>query len=273
MTRAIAVLAAADVAVLAIGRGPVALLHVALAIAGYALWMRGTQRRDFATAILGVFGPVALLLVSQIVRRLPHRTQAVADLPEPVQRPTRARRGATLAAARMLDGRVMHAAPDTLDSLVTVMRHGEVAQRRLALETVVRSFQPALSPLVALALTDGDQTIRALAAAASARVVQNLALARTALETRGDHAALAALLADHARANVLLSDTQRSHLRDDALALMPADTTDPARIEALWAAGDYAAIDALVGTLPDRRPTPGHPMEAATAWWRAGQAA
>ncbi len=276
MNRALAALALADIAVLAAGGsigGVIALpVHGALAAAGYALWLRGGRQVDFAAAILGVFGPAALLVAGWVAARIPPARRTPVPLPEPAQRGGGGQRGASLAVARMLDGRVLHARPDTLHSLVTVMRHGTVAERRRALETVVRSFQPALSPLIALALTDGDQTIRALAAAASARVVQNLAVARAALEANGDdaeaRAALAALLADHARANVLLSDSQRTHLRDDALALLAPDEGHATRIEALWAAGDYAAIDALAGTLPGDA-LPGD----ALAWWRDAAAA
>ncbi len=211
-----------------------------------------------------------------------------------------AQRGARLAVARMLDGRVHHATPDTLSSLVTIMRHGAVAERRRALETVVRSFEPALSPLIALALTDSDQTIRALAAAASARVAENLVLARERLSARvadgvdPDAAtSLATLLADHARSDVLLSDSQRLHLREDAVSMMvaavPAGNSDPRSatrdalmIEALWAAGDYDAIDRMalaieaiaIEASSDRNDAPAgdgnrHATKLAT-WWLTG---
>jgi hypothetical protein len=207
-----------------------------------------------------------------------------------------ARRGARLAVARLLDGRIRHATPETLGSLVTIMRHGNVPARRRALETVVRSFEPALSPLIALALTDRDQTIRALAAAASARVVENLASARERLSARialaaegpdGTDAAqtLARLLADHARADVLLSDSQRIHLREDAVATIASGTPDgggtaDARdrqtmlLETFWANGDYAAIDTMVAAIETQ------PADASTRdmarlaqWWRAGATA
>ncbi|KQM23831.1 MULTISPECIES: hypothetical protein [unclassified Sphingomonas] len=272
--------AAIDVAVvgLALSSGEAVLLfvHVPLVVLGYVLWLRQGRSIGFAAAMAGIFGPAALIGVGGIVARLPRTSRPPLPLPDRVIRARPARRGASLAVARMLDGRVLHAEPDTLHSLVTVMRHGKVADRRRALETVVRSFQPALSPLIALALTDSDQTIRALAAAASARVVQNLSDGRAMLEAKGAdgeaRATLIALLADHARANLLLSDSQRAHLRDDALALLDDATPHAVRIEALWAAGDYAAIDALVAAA-DPTPVEDDRMVPATAWWRNSAAA
>lgn len=252
--------------------------HALLSAAGYAVWLRGGRTIGFAAAIAGVLGPLGILAA------LPFRGAFARAVPTDeaifgARTAKAGRRGAGLAAARMLDGRVHHAGPETLGSLIAILRHGDVPARRRALETVVRSFEPSLSPLIALALTDRDQTIRALAAAASSRVAQNLLLTRARLDAQIEVAeepaaagTLAALLADHARADVLLSDSQRGHLRNDAVALMPAD--DPARLplmlEALWAAGDYAAIDALVETIVDDD----HPDAARiAAWWRTASAA
>lgn len=76
--------------------------------------------------------------------------------------------------ARMLDRRITFPATDQVESLVTILRSGCLTARRKALETAVRSFEPRLSTLIAAALRDEDQTIRALAAAASAQVGHNL---------------------------------------------------------------------------------------------------
>lgn len=234
---------------------PILLVHVMLTLVALALFLTG-GRIGVAPAVVGVLGPAPLLaccLLFPGTRILPRRRGDVADDVEAPRAPRSA------AVARLLDGRVRHAAPEMLGSLATVMRHGDVAARRTALETVVRSFQPALSPLIALALTDDDQTIRALSAAAAARVVHNLGEGRAALESRiaagepGAAATLATLLADHARANVLLSPSQRQHLRDHARALHDDPRT---AMEAAWAAGDYGAIDRLAAD------TPG-------SWWRA----
>ena len=282
--------------VLGMGVGWVMAVHSALTMAGLAVWLRRGAAGGFASAMLGVLGPIGLLAALPLGRL--SRTgvpRASDDLFGRVS-PRMARRGARLAVARLLDGRIRHATPETLGSLVTIMRHGNVAARRRALETVVRSFEPALSPLIALALTDRDQTIRALAAAASARVVENLASARERLSARialaaegpdGTDAAqtLARLLADHARADVLLSDSQRIHLREDAVATIAAGTADlggtaDARdrqtmlLETFWANGDYAAIDTMVAAIETQ------PADASTRdmarlaqWWRAGATA
>lgn len=272
--------------------------HAVLGALGYALWLRGGARTGFAAAMLGVLGPLGLLATLPFARLLPSFAERSDDAMFGPVRAHAARRGAGLAVARMLDGRVHHATPETLSSLVTIMRHGDVAARRRALETVVRSFEPALSPLIALALTDGDQTIRALAAAASARVAENLVLARAKLSARmatgtdPDAAtALARLLADHARSDVLLSNSQRVHLREDAVATMVAAGSveddashgalrDSLTIEALWAAGDYAAIDRIATTIVTR-PDNGKAMAATgdrsatqvAAWWQTGTTA
>jgi hypothetical protein len=87
----------------------------------------------------------------------------------------------------------------------------------------VTSFEPRLSPLIATALTDKDQTIRALAAAAAAQISYNLAQRREELAARialknqvNDKFALFVLLADHGCHNVLLSGPQRARLRQEA---------------------------------------------------------
>ncbi len=282
--------------VLGVGVGWVMSVHSALTMAGLAVWLRRGAAGGFASAMLGVLGPIGLLAALPLGRLSRTGVPRASDELFGRVSPRMARRGARLAVARLLDGRIRHATPETLGSLVTIMRHGNVAARRRALETVVRSFEPALSPLIALALTDRDQTIRALAAAASARVVENLASARERLSARialaaegpdGTDAAqtLARLLADHARADVLLSDSQRIHLREDAVATIAAGTPDgggtaDARdrqtmlLETFWANGDYAAIDTMVAAIETQ------PADATTRdmarlaqWWRAGATA
>ncbi len=252
--------------------------HAALSGFGFATWLRGEHHLSFAAAVVGVFGPLGILATLPFARR--SRPSALRSDEAMFGPPARriGQRGATLAAARMLDGRVHHAGPETLTSLMAILRHGDVSARRRALETVVRSFEPRLSPLIALALTDRDQTIRALAAAASSRVAQNLLSTRATLAERTDPeaaAVLATLLADHARADVLLSDSQRGHLLDDAVALMPADDAGHRSLtfESLWAAGDYAAIDTLVDAIAvDPKAERADVVRLAT-WWRAGAAA
>ncbi|TCP87518.1 hypothetical protein C8J42_11033 [Sphingomonas sp. PP-CE-1A-559] len=273
-------------------------VHAVASAFGFGVWLRSGTATGFAPAVLGVFGPLGLLAALPLVRVFKLKTQRSDDEMFGPVAGRSAQRGARLAVARMLDGRVHHATPDTLSSLVTIMRHGAVAERRCALETVVRSFEPALSPLIALALTDGDQTIRALAAAASARVAENLVLARARLSARiADGAdpdaatSLATLLADHARSDVLLSDSQRLHLREDAVATMVAavpskaddpgsGTRDALMMEALWAAGDYAAIDRMATAIEAASERNDTPMDAThrgattrAIWWLTGAAA
>ncbi len=272
--------------------------HAVFSAFGFAMWLRSGTTTGFAAAMLGVLGPLGLLVALPLGRLLrPMIQRSDDDMFGPIAGRS-AQRGARLAVARMLDGRVHHATPDTLSSLVTIMRHGAVGERRRALETVVRSFEPALSPLIALALTDSDQTIRALAAAASARVAENLVLARARLSEQvadgidPDAATgLARLLGSHARSDVLLSDSQRLHLREDAVATMVAaiprgtddrrsETRDALMMEALWAAGDYEAIDRMASAIEassERSDTPGdganRDAQTLANWWLTGAAA
>ncbi|MBD8733692.1 hypothetical protein [Sphingomonas sp. CFBP 13706] len=273
-------------------------VHAVASGIGLTLWLRSGAVAGFAAAMLSVMGPLGLLVALPLARFVrPAAYRSDDEMFGPVAGRS-AQRGARLAVARMLDGRVHHATPDTLSSLVTIMRHGAVAERRRALETVVRSFEPALSPLIALALTDSDQTIRALAAAASARVAENLVLARARLSARlADDADpdaatnLARLLGDHARSDVLLSDSQRLHLREDAVATMAAavsdgaddrhaDTRDALMIEAFWAAGDYDAIDRMATAIQpsvDRTDAPigvnDRGASTLANWWLTGAVA
>ncbi|MET4897866.1 hypothetical protein RN629_12020 [Sphingomonadaceae bacterium jetA1] len=256
-----------------LGAGAALLGHAVAVIGTYALWLRQDPHGGFAAALLGLMGPPGLML-GQWLGAGAERWRIVPpasddDIPMLGRRPGIRRRGAAREVARLLDGRIQYPQSSGLDSLVTILRHGAVAERRRALETVVRSFEPGLSPLIAQVLNDPDQTIRALAAAASARIVQNLAEQRAGLEAKvvaGDdeaREALARLLADHGRANLLLSDTQRGHMRTEAAALFAcgnqADEAERLALEAAWTARDYAAIDRMRATRDDDD----------SRWWRA----
>jgi polysaccharide biosynthesis protein PelE len=125
--------------------------------------------------------------------------------------------------ARILDGRLHYPEPDEVGSLAAMLRHGNLQARYKALEIVVISFEPRLSPLIAMALADEDQTIRALAAAAAAQISYNLAQQRRQLEAKiapsqnlDDRYALALLLADHGCHNQLLPKAQRARLCQEA---------------------------------------------------------
>src|SRR3546814_1069079 len=87
---------------------------------------------------------------------------------------------------RILDDRVRYPESDEIGSLATMLRYGNLQARYRALETAVISFEPRLSPLIVMALSDEDQTIRALAAAAAAQVSYNLAQQRGALQARSE---------------------------------------------------------------------------------------
>lgn len=259
---------------LGFGVGAALFGHALLTALTYDLWLRGDPHGGFAAAILGVAGPIGLML-GQILGRWSDRGWARLSVSEHQARVfgrpvPNARRGAAREMARLLDGRVYFPVSERLDSLVAILRHAPVAERRRALETVVRSFEPGLSPLVAQVLNDPDQTIRALAAAASARIVHNLGEHRVALEARiarGDAAAVPALgrlLAEHGRANILLSDMQRAALREEAALLLArgdlAGEAERLAMDMAWDGRDYDAIDRIAARAPE---------DADAAWWRA----
>lgn len=241
--------------------------HVATVVAGYGVTSR-VRPLGMRVAIAGMAGPLGLLAAHALAWRRRLRLASAAEPPAPQWSE------APATAARMLDGRFTPPTPDMLGSLATVLRHGDIAARRHALEAVVRSFEPGLSTLILQALSDPDQGIRALAAAASARVARNLAQRRAALEARmakGEpqaERALAVLLADHARDNVLLSDAQRAAMRREALALVQARPPAAERnallrrllMETAWDAGDYDLIDQLHGGRADA-------PHAWSGWW------
>lgn len=151
--------------------------------------------------------------------------------------------------ARMLDRRITFPAADQVESLSTILRSGHVAARRRALETAVRSFEPRLSPLIAAALRDEDQTIRALAAAAAAQVGHNLNEQLTELDdTKPSMDKLytrAMLYFDHGCHNVLLPEPLRANYRRGALEDLQAcrrraradDHRLPAIVDALGVLG------------------------------------
>lgn len=124
---------------------------------------------------------------------------------------------------RILEERVRYPESDEIGSLATMLHYGNLQARYRALETAVTSFEPRLSCLIVMALSDEDQTIRALAAAAAAQVSYNLAQQRSDLQARiapaqdlDDRYALAMLLADHGCFNQLLPQGQRQRLCQEA---------------------------------------------------------
>ncbi|MEO0031185.1 MAG: hypothetical protein RIS94_943 [Pseudomonadota bacterium] len=134
--------------------------------------------------------------------------------------------------ARFLDGRVCIPAAGNVEALCSVLRHGTLERRCAALQAVVRSFEPRLTPLVAIALADPDQTVRALAAATSAQVGANLAERIAQMEAEPaprleELYDFAMLLFDHGSSNVLLSRSQASHLLGNARVRLAAVLNDP----------------------------------------------
>lgn len=205
-------------------------IHLGLTIAILLLLTvrlpRFTALQSFALPIGAAFGPLGILLClllsplgrsskskRQIVFRDTHirKNRSMKNM-SPIER-----------LGRILDERVRYPDSDEIGSLATMLRYGNLQARYQALETAVISFEPRLSPLIAMALSDDDQTIRALAAAAAAQVTYNLALQRKELQARialsqnlDDRYALTMLLADHGCFNQLLPQAQRLRLCQEA---------------------------------------------------------
>ncbi|MFC3174626.1 hypothetical protein ACFOD9_10215 [Novosphingobium bradum] len=236
---ALAVLAVADLALLLAmtraglpGTRAGGALHLGLALAALGS-ARGLDERlagwDGLALPLGIVaGPVGVLLLA-LLRPWPILPARAAEPDEePLNRPAADDKVATTI-ARITDQRLRFPAANRLHSLATVLRHGDLASRCMALQTVVRSFEPKLSPLVAIALCDPDQTVRALAAATSAQVNANLAARVARIEAPGDddqalsceaRFEAAMVLFDHGLNNVLLSQAQRLVLRCKAATML-----------------------------------------------------
>jgi hypothetical protein len=201
-------------------------VHVTLTFAALWFWKRGLEgggTLDSPVAAIGAaFGPCGLLAFSLVKpwswnsqrrKRLFHSPErALIHIPQATETPRQA-------LARMLDGRVRHPAADRIESLKMTLQFGDLPARRKALEAIVRSFEPRLSPLLAIALADTDQTIRALAAAASAQisfdVLQWSAEMEDSLSQNAsgvESAALVMFLASHGCHDVLLPQSQRVQL-------------------------------------------------------------
>lgn len=248
--------------------------------------------------IAAVFGPVGLLagrLLQPLLASLPLRLHLPApdgdewdEPPEPV--------AATLA---------LPPDPALIGSMAPVFRHGRIGDRQAAIEAAVLSYQPRLSVIVAMGLTDGDQTIRALAASASTRAGQLLIDRRRRLERAieaydrlDDRIALATMLADHGEHDRLLSPARRAKLRGEAATMVrrvltrlrPDDIRAPAmqillqRLQPEGGDPDTLPLAAAIDHLYRRRDLTGlarrcrapdalalaedDPLHAMAAWWR-----
>jgi polysaccharide biosynthesis protein PelE len=233
MNRVTGLLSLADLAVFAlvktlpaVSTGWFAFAHMGLTLAALWHWkhsLEGSRSIDMPVAAIGAaFGPCGLLIftlmkpwswISKRRRQLFYApTRPIPHSPQAIETPRQA-------LARMLDGRVRHPTADRIESLKMTLQYGDLTARRKALESIVRSFEPRLSPLLAIALADADQTIRALAAAASAQISFDVLQWSTEMEdslnqnTSGiESAALVMFLASHGCHDVLLPQSQRVHL-------------------------------------------------------------
>lgn len=238
MIRILALCTLGDLALLLLARAIVsnaslwfALAHLVLtvgALLGCLLRSKQSKMRTLVLPIGAVMGPCGMLLLVLVA---PHfiRLQRKRQL---TYRAIRTRRHSgprtitpTERVARILDERVRYPEPEEVGSLAGMLHYGSLQARYKALETAVTSFEPRLSSLIVMALSDEDQTIRALAAAAAAQISYNLAQQRRELEAKiaptqnlDDRYSLALLLADHGCHNQLLPKAQRARLCQEASA-------------------------------------------------------
>ncbi|MEO7915690.1 MAG: hypothetical protein ABJA20_00550 [Novosphingobium sp.] len=224
-------------------------IHTGLTLASL-LYLRNHPRRGEGWnclalplgAIVGPCGIVALLVLrpwsNVSARRRRRRNPVDAEAQRAASQMPRI-------IARLLDQRMYFPPADRTESLGTILRHGSLEIRCKALETVVRSFEPRLSPLVVMALSDADQTVRALAAATSAQVSANLVdrvahVEAKPLKSIDEQYEFAMMLVDNGCRNVLLSDSQRIKLRSKArgylLNLLRSSQLEDHRGEAVAAA-------------------------------------
>lgn len=264
--RRLAALAAADGAVIVMavtGAWPVwaaAVLHGAATIAALRPAVAGPA--PIAMVAAAALGPIAVLPALAAARwwHRPHR-RTTRMIRTDRRGPTPGQAADRRLTDRIADDRLHSPEAAQLMAFTTLMRHGDVAVRQQVVTTVVRNFDPRLSGLIAMALTDPDQSIRTQAAAAVAEIDQDLARTRARLAARTDRRAawdLSGLLAVHVEHDRLLSAANRTAMRDAAIALLerlaatlrPDDPEQPAiarrHARLLLAAGHADAAAALL---------------------------
>lgn len=197
-------------------------VHTSLTLTGLFLTREIALRRDdWSCTWNGVLlplgatvGPCGIVLLAVL------RPWSASAVLRERRRPDKAGQAlAQTVAARLLEHRIRFPESERVQSLRTIIRHGDLNERCKALETAVRSFEPRLSCLVAAALSDPDQTVRALAAATSAQVSANV-MERVAQAEAEPPATLAGqydfalFLFENGCNNVLLSHSQRVKLRN-----------------------------------------------------------
>lgn len=284
-------LAVADLAVIwggattTLASGTSLLLHLMLSTVATAVWWRSGIARRLAPALVMTLGPAAMLVainapsLRAVLRTGQDRDRGIPGVAPTSSEATRFDGHASI--ARLLDGRVHHPEPRNLGSLMVVLDHGTLPERRSALETAVRNFDPRLSPVIARALSDSDQTIRALAAAAASRIAAKLAETRQTFAqalASDDHGPIPELrrqLIAHAHHDVLLTEAQREAIRIEAAAGACHDPAGAAGSRlydaamALWQARDFDGFDRLCRKAVREGLHLEPPLRGAIAWWAA----
>lgn len=250
------------------------MLHVGLSIAALAI-LRGEFKdargwNGLALPLGAAFGPAAILLLLVTrpwsIFRFRGKQRQASQMHAHVAQSTD---DSEHFIARLLDERVLFPRPERVESLAVILSHGDLESRCKTLETVVRSFEPRLSPLVAKALADPDQTVRALAAAASAQISANISerVARIEAEAEAnadmdvdDRYDFGMLLFNHGSYNVLLSQSQRAILcakaKDHLVTLLRGPKLDAKRSAAVADAVVHLGADHALHGVPGGSPNP-----------------
>lgn len=252
-------------------------LHLMSSLGALSIWWLSPMPRRFAPIIgcaigpLGVLGGIMLPPVLGLIRR-PPRPQPTKFTAQTSEADAEEDAGMALV-NQLLDGRLYHPAPQSMGSLVTMIRFGSVPERIAALSNVVRNFDARLAEIVVHALNDPDQTVRALAAATAAQVTQTVAIDRDRLKSASSRARLeaAARLSLHAHHNTLLSDSLRAAITHEICTIPEATgrliqaMLRPLDVENEWREQDFAAIDQIAQSLHTQLPLT--QTDAALSYW------
>lgn len=257
-------------------------LHLSFSLGALLIWWASSMPRRFAPILgcaigpLGVFIGIILPPVLGLIKR-PHPTQHVKTADYRSQDEAEEHESMRLV-RQLFDGRLYHPAPQTMGSLLTMIKLGSVSERIGALSAVVRNFDARLTVIVVHALNDPDQTVRALAAATAAQVAQTVARDRDRLksESSQDRLEAAERLSAHAQHNALITDASRATILQEIRAIPEATgrvvraLLRPFEVEEAWRERAYSKIDHIVKT--HRKALATRQTDPALEFWLSRQA-
>lgn len=235
------------------GRGGAIAHGLATFLAIVVVAVRARHRRPpYVLSMVGAsaFGPVAMLIAFAVARARVEAMRAGGATPARMSHLTLMppRGSGRRLVDRIAEDQVALPTSAMLGSLHDMLRYGDIAGRQSAIATVVTNFEPRLSSIIARALTDPEQSVRAQAAAAATEITASLHKTRKAMAQGDDPRSFAAYLVEQGRHNVLLSDGMRRQLLEQAASLLRplADDGTSAQVH-------YAAVLSDLGRGADAR--------------------